>query len=328
MGRNLPYPFYSLSFWRCYLVHLRPYLMFLSGIAGLAGIALIPSPSFRELVLIGLPLFFAYGVGQALTDAFQTDTDAISSPYRPLVRGEITPRTVIAVSVIGLLAGSALFAFQNPWILAPALLSVVGLATYTPFKRTWWGGPPWNSWIVALLPVMGRMADPAFSPAEALARGGGRLSLTVAALFFAYANFVVGGYFKDITADRTTGYQTFQVRFGWRAGAIYSDLVSLLAAGFTLLALWPALSADPFGAFAAGFAFLVAVGLNLAAQIMLHRTRDEAQAHRPIAHIVRCFLLYAMALILVEKPAWWPQMLAYYACFEWALAARPEETQI
>ena len=38
-------------------------------------------------VLIGLAFFVSYGFGQALTDCFQTDTDALSAPYRPLVRG-------------------------------------------------------------------------------------------------------------------------------------------------------------------------------------------------------------------------------------------------
>ena len=36
----------------------------------------------------------------------------------------------------------------------------------------------------------------------------------MAATFFGYANFVLAGYFKDIEADRATGYRTFPVVFG------------------------------------------------------------------------------------------------------------------
>jgi len=50
-------------------------------------------------------------------------------------------------------------------------------------------------------------------------REGGFTS-AVCAVFFGYANFVVMGYFKDISADRATGYRTFPVTFGWRAAAI------------------------------------------------------------------------------------------------------------
>ena len=36
------FPVYSWRFWQAYLVHMRPYLLFVSGAAGLAGIAAAP----------------------------------------------------------------------------------------------------------------------------------------------------------------------------------------------------------------------------------------------------------------------------------------------
>ena len=42
------------------------------------------------------------------------------------------------------------------------------------------------------------------------------------AVFFGYANFVLAGYFKDVDADRATGYHTLPVVFG---GLLLKSLV-------------------------------------------------------------------------------------------------------
>ena len=69
---------------------MRPYLLFVSGASGLVGLALADSLVGPSLLVAALPFFLSYGLGQAITDTFQTDTDALSSPYRPLVRGAIS----------------------------------------------------------------------------------------------------------------------------------------------------------------------------------------------------------------------------------------------
>jgi 4-hydroxybenzoate polyprenyltransferase len=191
------YRLVSVGFWRAYLITMRPYLLPVSGAAGLAGMAFIPEPVTWRVLLGFLPLFLSYGLGQALTDCFQTDTDSISSPYRPLVQGLVTRRQVMAVSLTGLIAGVLIVGWLNLPALVPAALTVVGLLTYTYLKRTWWGGPPWNSWIVMLLPVIGRFVDADFRAAD-LGRAGAAFYLALGAIFFGYANFVVMGYFRAV----------------------------------------------------------------------------------------------------------------------------------
>ena len=77
-----PYPINSSAFWAAYWIHMRPYLLFVSGAAGLAGMAFTwergPLEDWRILVVA--VFFFSYGLGQALTDCFQTDTDKLSAP--------------------------------------------------------------------------------------------------------------------------------------------------------------------------------------------------------------------------------------------------------
>ena len=317
----------SGSFWRAYWLTMRPYLIFVSGAAGLVGLSFIRSADPIRTLFAFIPLFLSYGLGQALTDCFQMDTDAISSPYRPLVRGIISKSQVLAVSLAGLAASVLILIYLNPYILFPGVAAVAGLLTYTPFKKRWWGGPFWNSWIVALLPVIGRMTDRDFHITEVLKQGDTAsiaFLLAVAAVFFGYGNFVVMGYLKDISADRQTSYRTFPVVFGWKATAVYSDILALACASFTGLTLLtlkePQLPA--WGVLAA------AVAVNLYAQVKIHRTRSESAAHGPIGHVVRAFILYSLAVVLALKGEWLVPAAVFYGFFEAALRYRPEKSQV
>ena len=321
------YPIWSRAFWGAFGITMRPYLFFISGAAAVVGMSFIDKPEPVRLWLGFLPLFLSCGLGQALTDCTQTDTDAISSPYRPLVQGVITPRQVFGVSLTGLTLCTLVLATLNPDIISIGALAVAGLMTYTWFKRRWWGGPFWNSWIVALLPILGRLVDRSYEPALTLPpweAASAAFLLAIGAIFFGYMNFVVAGYLKDITADRATGYETFAVRFGWVPTAIYSDLTAILAvtctAGVMVLAgSWtiPGL-----------IAFSGAITLSLRAQWTIHRIRDEALAHGPIAHVVRVYLLLALAIILSMQPSWAILAAIFYLSFEVVLKIRPERTQV
>lgn len=316
----------SLAFWNAFWTTMRPYLTFVSGAAGLVGLAFDRGIGPVRAIGAFIPFFFSYGLGQALTDCFQTDTDAISSPYRPLVRGIVSRRQVLAVSLTGLLLGTVILGVLNPMIMIFGIVAVLGLLTYTILKRTWWGGPPWNSWIVALLPIMGRLVDRGYHLQEIFRIRGSSLAFisAVLAVFFGYANFVVIGYFKDISADRSTGYRTFPVVFGWRANAIYSDLLAVAAAALTGATILSVGRLSVYGL----LLYVFAIGLNVYAQNEIHRTRDEKKAHGPIAHVVRSFILYCGSIAVTLKPQWIVLMVVFYFAFEWTLKLRPEERQV
>ncbi|MBM3322518.1 hypothetical protein FJY69_03460 [candidate division WOR-3 bacterium] len=333
----MPFPVSSLRFWRAYLVTMRPYLLFVSGAAGAVGLAFIPEPVYWRVVLAFFPLFLSYGLGQALTDCFQTDTDSISSPYRPLVRGDVSRRSVMVVSLIGLGIGAVIVGGLNRFALVLAALTVVGLLSYTFFKRRWWGGPAWNSWIVALLPVIGLHAGLGYSHLFPRTETGWQpplpFALAVLAVFFGYANFVVMGYFKDISADRQTGYRTFPVVFGWTANAVLSDTLAGLLAGLSGVAIW--LVIRPGGdsplrvQSLAGLAvYLAGLMVSFLAQVGIHRTRDEHKSGGPIANVVRAFILFSLALVLALKPGWLVPAAVFYGLFELVLRVRPEQSQV
>lgn len=324
----LPAGLYTSAFWKAYAVHMRPYLLFVSGITGIAGLSLSATFSFGMGLLLGLAFFLAYGFGQALTDCFQTDTDSISSPYRPLVQGAIRTLEVQVVSLVGLTACGIVMALGNTGTIPLAIAGILGLASYTYFKRRWWSGPFYNAWIVAVLYLMGVLdGDPS----------GGFAALrhpvvfaTAAAVFFGYANFVLSGYFKDISADRATGYNTLPVRYGMRLSAIVSDCFAALAILGIAAALYvTGFTADGQGLTLAALAFAAAgIGASIVAQVRLHRVRNEQEAHRAINPVVHSYVLLLSAVTIAEQPTWAPILIAFYAAFWMTMWRRPATQQI
>ena len=318
----------SWEFGRDYVVTMRPYLLFVSGITGIVGLSLAPAMTVGNTLILSLAFFLSYGFGQALTDCFQLDTDSLSAPYRPLVQGTIRRRDVLAVSLVGLVAIGAVLTLFSYWNIPLAVAAVAGLATYTYFKRRWWAGPFYNAWIVAAVALLGYFSG--LGAAGARITGSVQLVATLAAVFFGYANFVLTGYYKDISADRATGYRTFPVVFGLRLSSYASDAFALATVLACLVAIYTTLvDARLATGHAVAFAFLVA-GLIRAAltQVRTHKVRDESEAHRAIDPVVRAYILLLAAITLFQKPSWAPALLVFYAAFLIAMERRPMKEQI
>jgi 4-hydroxybenzoate polyprenyltransferase len=323
-----PAPLFSARFARSYLVTMRPYLLFVSGVTGIAGLALGPAIPVASALVLGTVFFLSYGFGQALTDCFQIDTDALSSPYRPLVRGAVRVRDVLMVSLVGLVVSGVVLTLFNPWNLLLAGLAILGLATYTPFKRRWWAGPFYNAWIVAVLLLIGYAS--AVGAASSSLRTSPALLGTLACVFFGYANFVLTGYYKDISADRATGYNTLPVVFGLRVSAWVSDLFALLALAGCGLAMNVALArAELVPGHDVALIFLAAgAAATGIAQYRLHRVEGEHDAHRAIAPVVHAYILMLSAVAAAVKPTWSSSIVVFYIGFVCVMQSRPMREQI
>ena len=321
-------PILTRRFLAAYVVTMRPYLLFVSGITGIAGLSLTANTPAAASALLAMAFFLSYGFGQALTDCFQMDTDSLSAPYRPLVRGLVRRRDVAAVSLAGLLAIGVLFAVCNPINIVLAGLAVVGLVTYTSFKRRWWAGPFYNAWIVAVVAAiayacgLGLRGDAAASTAAVVA--------TLTAVFFGYANFVLSGYFKDVSADRATGYRTLPVVFGFARSSLVSDAFAAIAVIATAAAVVLVtggtrlgLSSLPVLAF-----FVAGVAAMVLAQVRLQAVRDEARAYRAIAPVVHAYILLLSAIAAAAEPRWWLGLVLFYLTFALAMEWRPMNEQI
>lgn len=300
---------------------MRPYLLFVSGIAGIMGATLVPgSLDYFRFALSFIPFFLGYGFGQALTDAFQTDTDKISSPYRPLSRGVIAPGQVVSVSLAGLFMIAGILIYLSWYNIFLCVLSIIGLGTYSFIKHFWPFGPFHNSWIVMLLPVMGFLGM------------GGQFNLHTINIhqwipflitFFSYYNFVLIGYLKDIEADRSTGYHTFPVVFGWVPTLWLGNLniAVYLFLGYQLIPTLFSLS---------GGIFILTTIVAIAGQLKGHFAKDHqpSSATIPIANTVRAFVLIHIMMITENRPKLFWFCLIYYILFELTLWKRPEKTQI
>ena len=309
------------GFVRNYIVTMRPYLMFVSGITGIAGLAHINDISVVHALLVFIASFLSYGFGQALTDCFQIDTDTISSPYRPLTRGIISRKHVFIVSIIGLVSCTAIFAYYNLFTLVLGLAAVAGLGTYTYFKRRWFGGPWYNAWIVVVLCLMAWLTG---QPPVLAQDFSGQFTWTLAAVFFGYANFVLAGYFKDIEADRATGYSTLPVVFGRRVASRASDSLALLAVVCTIEAItFAGRPNNPSAIFVA--AGIVA---SFVAQFQLHRVKTDSEAHRPIALVVHAYILLLAGIAVSLQFGWTIPLILLYGMYVVVMHHRPERTQI
>lgn len=315
----------SIKFAKGYWITMRPYLLFVSGITGIAGLSFAPQLSLPETAVLFLVFFFSYGFGQALTDCFQTDTDAISSPYRPIVRGEINKNHVMFVSFTFLSTCGiilALFSTASLWL---ALLCVFGLSTYTFFKRRWWGGPFYNGWIVAVLFLIGHYSGLKNSSAFLTPQ----IFTALVSVLFGYANFVLVGYYKDVTADSKTGYNTFVVVFGRKVAAIVSDVFALVfvGCGITAFALSNNVNSTMLLLLSVSF-LLASVTTSAYTQVQLHKVTNDTDAHRAVSPSVHTYILMFCAIASINKPEWMLAMILFYLGFVFTLNVRPEKSQI
>jgi 4-hydroxybenzoate polyprenyltransferase len=316
--------FIDTHFWRDYGVTMRPYLLFVSGITGVAGLSLAGRLPLAAVLPLSVVFFLSYGFGQALTDCFQRDTDSLSAPYRPMVRGSISPKDVAVVSLLGLAGGAVVVTYFN-WVnVIPASLAIFGLATYTHFKRRWWGGPWYNAWIVSLVVLMGYLSGVGATAAPF--RISWPLAGTMLTALAAYANFVLVGYYKDISADRRTGYQTLPVVFGRRVAAVVSDGL----AGISFVGAAVVLATAPTAAgIAVATPFVIAAVVAMAlAQYRLHSVRTDEEAHRAVGPVVDAYVLIMAGLAAAHRPTWVPALVGCYFAFRWTMQRRPMREQI
>jgi 4-hydroxybenzoate polyprenyltransferase len=305
---------------------MRPYLLFVSGITGIVGLSFAPALSIITTTLLFMAFFLSYGFGQALTDCFQIDTDSLSSPYRPLTQGVISIKSVLTVSLIGLVLIGIIFTAHALVNLFLVTLAVFGLATYTYFKKRWWAGPFYNAWIVSLLCLIAYIAGSGNNNIII----GTEFSLVLLVVFFAYANFVLTGYFKDISADRKTGYNTLPVVYGLKISKIISDIFAVLAillCGTVLYLLFLSNPTDIMNSYAL-IIFIIGCTISIIAQVRLHDVQNESEAHKSISLVVHAYILILASVAIAQKPDWSLFISFFYFGFIITMNFRPMKAQI
>jgi 4-hydroxybenzoate polyprenyltransferase len=321
-----PFKPFSLNFIRAYFITMRPYLMFVSGITGIVGLAYTNVLDTSTTVSVMIASFLSYGFGQALTDCFQTDTDSISSPYRPLTQGAVSKNHFLALSILGLIFCISVFVVHNPINIFFGTAAGLGLASYTYFKRKFWSGPFYNAWIVGVLCCLAFMCGEVDIKKIATSD----FAYVVISVFFGYSNFVLSGYFKDIEADRATGYNTLPVKYGRKISILMSDLFACLMIFFGVLVVINEAKSFNITLFLIpSLVFLItSLVLTIAGQILLHGVQTDEKAHPAIALVVHSYILQFGGLALMRKPEWLVFLIVFYIGFIVVMKLRPAKNQI
>lgn len=316
----------SFAFTKDYLITMRPYLLFVSGVTGICGMSYIEDVSISKSILIFLASFLSYGFGQALTDCFQTDTDSISSPYRPLTQGRISKTQVLIVSITGLVLCISVFTYYNPINLLLGILSGVGLATYTYFKRKFWSGPFYNAWIVGVLFLMAFLCGSDLS----MITENHKLVYGLSAVFWGYANFVLVGYFKDVEADRATGYNTFLVVFGRRLSSIASNIFGVLTILSVIFVFSYSNSFERLLEQSSIQIIILALGILIMflCQVLVHFIKQDDESSNAISLSVHAYILLLTSIIVLNKNEWIIPMIIFYVLFNLTMIFRPAKNQI
>ena len=316
----------SFAFAKAYFITMRPYLLFVSGVTGICGMSYIDNLSVSKSILIFLASFLSYGFGQALTDCFQTDTDSISSPYRPLTQGRISKTQVLIVSITGLVLCISVFTFYNSVNLLLGILSGIGLATYTYFKRKFWSGPFYNAWIVGVLFLMAFLSGSDLS----MITENHKLVYGLSAVFWGYANFVLVGYFKDVEADRATGYNTFLVVFGRRLSSIASNIFGVLTILSVIFVFSYSNSFERILEQSSVQIIILALGILIMflCQLLVHFIKQDDESSNAISLSVHAYILLLTSIIVLNKNEWIIPMIIFYVLFNLTMIFRPAKNQI
>lgn len=147
------------------------------------------------------------------------------------------------------------------------------------------------------------------------------------AVFFGYSNFVLSGYFKDITADEATGYNTLPVKFGRKISAAVSSIFAFLMIIFSSIIIFQKFPALISGIPSLLF-FLFGFTAALTAQYRLHKVHSDEDAYKAILPVVHSYILILSSIALSQKPGWLIPLLVFYFGFSLILKLRPSKQQI
>jgi 4-hydroxybenzoate polyprenyltransferase len=174
----------------------------LVAIAGLAGQHVPDATRVLQLVGAMLPVQLCIGV---INDVADLHADAVTKPYKPLVREAISPSTAMGIGVVLGAIGLGAAATINPATLGfDALALCSGLAYDLGLRRTplswvpWWGG-------MAVLPLEG-YASVASIPSRLLAL------IPLSGLIA--VGLHVANALPDIDGDRAAGRRSLPVLLG------------------------------------------------------------------------------------------------------------------
>lgn len=210
------------SFARFYIISMRPYYFFVTGIAGWVGVAYyeylsaqgqhqLPELSIEKKILILILLFLSWGVNQIINDFLGLEEDRINAPKRPMVTGDLPAIPAVLVSAVIMIGASVItYLFLSP-------VAVIFIWVGSLFNVIYNYSKAWGIWaniffgvMIAITPIFGFYACSPLAPA-----------FYATALPYLFAMVIVLNglltfytYFKDYSGDQAAGQKTLVVQLG------------------------------------------------------------------------------------------------------------------
>lgn len=212
-------------FTRAYIVSMRPYYSFITGIAGWIGVAFYQfrepaqASAWRNALILCL-LFLSWGVNQIINDWLGLPEDRLNAPHRPMVTGELPVRPAVLLSggLLAIVIGVSWW--LNPWSVIPVVIGVLLNVLYEYAKAWSLAGNAVFGLSIAMCSAYGFLAaGPLPTPVFTTSRISVFLLVAILNGLMTYYT-----YFKDYAGDRAAGKFTFVVRYGLQV-ARYAGLV-------------------------------------------------------------------------------------------------------
>ena len=234
----------AIKFLKAYIKSMRLYYAFVTGIVGWLGISYYqfiasaeyynpmsdfvhtiqtPTPLEKKLIIIMI-LFLAWGINQIFNDYLGLEEDRINAPDRPMVTGELQPKSALMLS--GLLLTGTLFItwfYLEPIAVIPLILGIGLNIVYEHAK----GFGIWGNIVFGVMIAMcGLYGFWAAGPTDTYFTR----STISALLFIVVTNGLMTyyTYFKDATGDKLAGKNTIVVKFGLERNRYIAIIASFL----------------------------------------------------------------------------------------------------
>ena len=228
------YNFFSKAVIFAYVKSMRPYLFFLSGMAGWLGVLFSGATSSvgRTTVVLSV-VFIGWGVNQVINDLLGLKEDKINAPHRPLITGELPIKQAVIFSIFFFVLGGLITFLLNPKALVLFILVFVLNIVYEYSK----GVPILGNVIFGVL-----LAPCVYYGAMCVNNKGleilfdGRLTFIAIAVVLINSTVAFFTYFKDFAGDKTAGKKTIVVCLTPEKAKYLNFFMSLLP--FSVLFFW------------------------------------------------------------------------------------------
>ncbi len=185
---------------------------------GVAVGAYLTSPHWlsTDTLLTGLAVFFVCAGGNALNDACDIAIDRISHPQRVLVRGALSRRTALVMTVILMALGLVLASLVNVWVVA---IGAAGILLTVMYDLRLKQAPLAGNLVVALSAGLTFLIGGAAADPERWLILPGPIIPAVFAIFFHLVREIVKDV-EDRDGDLRAGIKTLPSRIGVKPALI------------------------------------------------------------------------------------------------------------